>query len=68
MTLRPALTLALLSASSLLAADKDKDSSSTTDSKASWKITSNRGPENPELKFNLPPPPILTPEQELKTL
>ncbi len=68
MTLRPALTLALLSASSLLAAAKDKDSSPTTDSKASWKITSNRGPENPELKFNLPPPPILTPEQELKTL
>ena len=29
--------------------------------------TSNRGPENPELKFKLPPPPVLTPEQELKT-
>lgn len=32
------------------------------------KVTSNRGPENPELKFKLPPPPVLTPEQELKTL
>ena len=29
---------------------------------------SNRGPENPELRFNLPPPPVLTPEQELKTI
>lgn len=29
---------------------------------------SNRGPENPEIKFKLPPPPVLTPEQELKTL
>ena len=28
----------------------------------------NRGPENPELKFKLPVPPVLTPEQELKTL
>ncbi len=27
-----------------------------------------RGPENPDLKFKLPPPPVLTPEQELKTL
>lgn len=27
-----------------------------------------RGPTNPELKFNLPPPPVLTPEQELKTI
>ena len=27
-----------------------------------------RGPENPELKFKLPVPPVLTPEQELKTL
>ena len=28
----------------------------------------NRGPENPVLKFNLPPPPVLTPEEELKTI
>ena len=28
----------------------------------------NRGPENPEIKFKLPPPPVLTPQQELKTL
>lgn len=27
-----------------------------------------RGPEQPELKFNLPPPPVLNPEEELKTL
>ncbi len=26
------------------------------------------GPENPELKFKLPPPPVLTPEEELKTI
>lgn len=29
--------------------------------------TSNRGPENPELKFKLPAPPVLTPEEEMKT-
>lgn len=28
----------------------------------------NRGPANPELKFKLPPPPVLTPQEELKTL
>ena len=78
MKYRPAFILALAFASSLLAADKKKEKkkdaeadaapAAGTEAKASWKITSNRGPENPELKFNLPPPPILTPEQELKTL
>lgn len=29
--------------------------------------TGNRGPEKPELKFKLPVPPVLTPEEELKT-
>ncbi len=29
--------------------------------------TSNRGPESVELKFKLPPPPVLTPEEALKT-
>ncbi len=29
--------------------------------------TGNRGPESAELKFKLPPPPVLTPEQALKT-
>ncbi len=29
--------------------------------------TSNRGPENAELKFKLPPPPVLTPQQAIKT-
>lgn len=28
--------------------------------------TSNRGPEHPDLKFKLPPPPVLTPQQALK--
>lgn len=32
------------------------------------KPKSNRGPENPELKFVLPPPPVLTPAEELKTI
>ena len=61
MTPRPALILALVFASPLFAADKAKPV-------PSWKLTDNRGPEKPELKFNLPPPPVLTPEQELKTL
>ena len=30
--------------------------------------TSNRGPEQVELKYKLPPPPVLTPEQALKAL
>ena len=30
--------------------------------------TSNRGPENPELKFKLPPPPVLTPEEARKAM
>lgn len=30
--------------------------------------TSNRGPENPDLKFKLPPPRVLTPAEELKTI
>ena len=30
--------------------------------------TSNRGPENPDLKFKLPPPKVLTPAEELKTI
>lgn len=29
--------------------------------------TSNRGPEKVELKFKLPPPPVRTPEEQLKT-
>jgi mono/diheme cytochrome c family protein/glucose/arabinose dehydrogenase len=30
--------------------------------------TGNRGPESPELKFKLPAPPVLTPEQSLKAM
>jgi mono/diheme cytochrome c family protein len=31
------------------------------------KLGSNPGPENPELKFKLPPPPVLSPAEALKT-
>lgn len=33
-----------------------------------WSYGKDRGPEHPELKFNLPPPKVLTPAQELKTI
>lgn len=45
------------------AADSSKTTPNTEEKKRS-----NRGPENPEIKFKLPPPPVLTAEKELKTI
>lgn len=66
MKLQRALALVLFACTSAgFAADAEKP---TTPPKTEEKKKSNRGPENPELKFKLPPPPVLTPEQELKTI
>ncbi|MBX7208148.1 MAG: c-type cytochrome [Verrucomicrobiaceae bacterium] len=46
----------------------DSANSKTPPPKKEEKKKSNRGPENPEIKFKLPPPPVLTPEQELKSI
>jgi glucose/arabinose dehydrogenase len=58
-------TLATLS-SLLFAADKADKKDAKKEAKEAGH-TSNRGPENPELKFKLPPPPIHTAAEELKT-
>ncbi len=62
MKLRRALALLFLSTFPLCAAESTKTPPPTKSGK------SNRGPENPHLRFKLPPPPVLSPEQELKTL
>ncbi|MBL9142859.1 MAG: c-type cytochrome [Verrucomicrobiaceae bacterium] len=50
-----------LSISTIIAADAPKAPATETKKR-------DRGPEKPDLKFNLPPPPVLSPEEELKTL
>ena len=68
LSLAGARSLVLLASTALLthsfAADSKADDGKT---KKKADRTSNRGPENPELKFKLPPPPVLTPQEALKT-
>ncbi len=68
---RPTVPFAL----ALLALSVPLPQSLAADAKAGVKTktkesgrTSNRGPANPELKFKLPPPRVLTPAEELKTI
>jgi mono/diheme cytochrome c family protein len=56
--IRPIALLPLLLATSVVAADAPQKS----------ERTKNRGPEEVTLKFKLPPPPVLTPEQALAAL
>ena len=66
----PLLALAGFSATAFLnlsaLAAKEKDPADKAKKKEA-DHTSNRGPENPELKFKLPAPPIHTAAEELKT-
>lgn len=63
MNLQRALAFLFLASTPVIAADAVKTPPAKEEKKKS-----NRGPENPELKFKLPAPPVLTPEQELKTI
>ena len=61
---RAGLGVFVLAASILHAADEPAQ---TETAPASGPRRAGGGPENPELKFRPPPPPVLSPEEEMKT-